>query len=115
VAQSRLSREEFYVHDPTPYLDSLLYEVMRTKNPQLAIPWEAIEVPGQWGLVARNQRCQGLPVACPRGYQQLFVAQAVHRGLSSCGAGSAHPLADAFASLTRASGSKGSFASACRS
>jgi len=37
-----LSREEFFVSDPTPYLDNLLYEVMRTRNPHLAIPWEAM-------------------------------------------------------------------------
>lgn len=33
---------EVYVADPTPYLDSLLYEVMRTGNPELPIPYEAM-------------------------------------------------------------------------
>jgi len=37
-----LQYEDFFVSDPTPYLDSLLYEVMRTKNPHLAIPWDAV-------------------------------------------------------------------------
>lgn len=33
---------EVYVADPTPYLDNLLYEVMRTGNPELPIPYEAM-------------------------------------------------------------------------
>jgi hypothetical protein len=34
-------RKELYVDDPTPHLNSLFYEVMRTGNPNLAIPWDA--------------------------------------------------------------------------
>lgn len=38
---SGMHREEYFVEDPTPYLNGLLYEVMRTGNASLPIPWEA--------------------------------------------------------------------------
>jgi hypothetical protein len=36
------SKVPIKVEDPLPYMDHLLYEVMRTKNPLLPIPYEAV-------------------------------------------------------------------------
>jgi TraM recognition site of TraD and TraG len=38
---SGMHREQYFVEDPTPYLNGLLYAVMRTGNASLPIPWEA--------------------------------------------------------------------------
>ena len=37
-----LDKENFFVADPTPYLDNLLYDVMREHNPNKSIPYEAM-------------------------------------------------------------------------
>lgn len=36
-----LERQNLYVADPTPYLDNLLYQVMRSGDSTLPIPWDA--------------------------------------------------------------------------
>lgn len=35
-------RDDLYVSDPTPYLDSLLYQVMKSGNPEVPIPVDAV-------------------------------------------------------------------------